>query len=120
MTEGQKRGNGEGEKKTMGHRSTRMNADKRKEIEKLNAAVDAFASAMKARLLEKVEAGYTGWDGGEPLSHIANNMAYDAGNIEEVLFGGPGTAYLVEGIIEPLTVDVANRAMFLWHRRDER
>ena len=38
------------------------------EIDRLNAAVDDFAFAMKAKLAEKVQEGWTGWD--QPASSI--------------------------------------------------
>jgi hypothetical protein len=36
------------------------------EIERLNAAVDAFAEKMKAKLAEKAALGFTGWDAPAP------------------------------------------------------
>lgn|GEM_PF-1486003 len=72
------------------------------EIARLNAAVDQFAAAMKARLAEKARAGWTGWD--------------DPANVSEIY-----TALLAHAAGVPMAagqeVDVANFAMMLWRLR---
>lgn len=69
------------------------------EISRLNAAVDYFACAMKAKLAEKVQQGWTGWD--QPASSIKL-----------------WNALLARGAAIPLArdqeVDIANLAMMLW------
>ena len=37
-----------------------------KEIDRLNAAVDAFAAKMKEKLATKAAQGFTGWDAADP------------------------------------------------------
>jgi len=65
----------------------------------LNAAVDDFAFAMKAKLAEKVQEGWTGWD--QPASSIKI-----------------WNAMLALGAAIPLAkdqeADIANLAMMLW------
>ena len=69
------------------------------EIIRLNAAVDEFANAMKAKLAEKAQEGWTGWDQPESSIKIWNAM-------------------LAQGAAVPLArgheADIANLAMMLW------
>lgn len=69
------------------------------EIARLNEVVDQFAAAMKAKLVEKAEEGWTGWDRPESSIKIWNAM-------------------LAQGAAVPLArgqeVDIANLAMMLW------
>lgn len=69
------------------------------EIIRLNEAVDEFARAMKAKLAEKAQEGWTGWDQPESSLKIWNAM-------------------LAQGAAIPLArgqeVDIANLAMMLW------
>lgn len=71
----------------------------KQEISRLNEAVDLFATCMKARLTEKAEEGWTGWDKPESSTKIWN-------------------ALLAQGAAIPLAkgqeVDIANLAMMLW------
>ena len=48
------------------------------EIERLNAAVDEFAAAIKTRLDEQAAKGYQGWDGAYPARDLASELAGDA------------------------------------------
>ncbi len=41
------------------------------EIDRLNAAVDAFAAKMKAKLAKKAEEGFAGWDAADPETREA-------------------------------------------------
>lgn len=72
------------------------------EMVRLNAAVDAFASVMKAKLLEKAKEGRKGWD-----NPALRNEIY--------------TAMLANGAGVPLAVgmeaSIANFAMMLWYTR---
>jgi hypothetical protein len=69
------------------------------EIIRLHAAVDDFACVMKAKLAEKAQEGWTGWDQPESSIKIWNAM-------------------LAQGAAIPLArgqeADIANLAMMLW------
>jgi hypothetical protein len=82
-----------------------MTAELIVEINRLHAAVDDFASAMKTRLTQKAEAGFTGWDGAYPEGFLWDEIA-EAGAYARTSSDFP-----------KLAVDVANRAMMLWWRR---
>lgn len=77
-------------------------AELESEMVRLNAAVDAFAIVMKAKLLEKAREGRNGWD-----NPALRNDIY--------------TAMLANGAGVPLAAgteaNVANFAMMLWHTR---
>lgn len=77
------------------------------ESARLLDAVDAFAKTMKARLLEKMLVGYSGWNDPKKVSSGSIRMAIyndaldmDCGDIQRI-------------------VDIANRCMFLWYRDKE-
>ena len=78
-----------------------MDQDTQHEIEQLNAAVDAFAIEMKARLREQAIKGYRGWNEPENVDQImamlSNHAAGSAGQ----------------------EVDTANLAMILWFLRQK-
>ena len=78
------------------------------EINRIHAAVDDFASAMKTRLTQKVEEGYCGWDDpdGCPSQPLRQGMLQDA-----VIVHGTHN--------DDKTVDIANRAMMLWYRAND-
>lgn len=85
-----------------------------REIEKLGSAVDGFAAVMKARLERKALDGYTGWDDPAKVADISLTtfLLSDALSYShEMTLGGGGTN-------PDLLVDIANRAMFLWLRKD--
>lgn len=84
------------------------------DIEKLNAAVDAFAGAMKERFQQKVKEGYTGWDGDYPTQNILEEIKRDAEFLHE--------DHCWETRFKPgkLSVDIANRCMMLWYREKNR
>lgn len=69
----------------------------------LDDAVDTFAIEMKKRLRERGEQGARGWDT-DPVQEIAQDMQDDAIRVRHA--GGDKE------------VDIANRAMFLWHRKN--
>lgn len=77
-------------------------AELESEMARLNAAVDAFAAVMKAKLLEKAAEGRKGWD-----NPALRNDIY--------------TAMLATGAGVPLAAgteaNVANFAMMLWYTR---
>jgi len=75
--------------------------------DKRDAAVDDFAKAMKARLDEKAAQGYTGWDEHYPAGKLAHEIYNDAARIL------PETG----GWNDKKGIDIANRAMMLWYRR---
>ena len=74
------------------------------EIDLLNAAVDQFAAAMKARLAQKAHEGWSGWN--------------DPANANAIY-----TAMLAHGAGVPMAagqeIDVANFAMMLWRFRQQ-
>ena len=67
------------------------------ELKKLIQLVDDFAIAMKARLIEKMNQDWHGWDG-----HCIR---------DETLHSS-----LLVNYFEQHYIDVANFAAFLWHR----
>jgi hypothetical protein len=69
------------------------------EIDRLDQAVDDFASEMKARLREQAMKGYRGWDDPENYQRIVDMMVEHA------------------GVAEGQEVDAANLAMILWSLR---
>ena len=75
------------------------------EVNRIHAAVDDFASAMKTRLTQKLEAGYTGWDGEYPSSTLRRELVGDA-------------LELWDTADDWNAVDIANRAMMLWYRSE--
>jgi len=74
--------------------------------EKRDAAVDAFAADIKARLDEKAAMGYTGWDGEHPESDLLRQIKEDA---EHLIDRNAGGRVL-------WTIDIGARAMFLHYR----
>ncbi len=77
------------------------------ESERLCEAVDRFAEAMKAKLLEKLGCRWDGWD---------TRKFIESGECKESLRSH--AACLCE-LDEPEEVDVANFCMFLWHYREK-
>lgn len=65
------------------------------EVEKLNAAVDAFAVRMKARLEQKAKQGFSGWDKASP----------------DLL-----RSLLLDSVTKESTLDLGIYAMMLAHR----
>jgi hypothetical protein len=76
------------------------------EITRLCSAVDAFAAEMKARLYAKVDASYYGWAADSESSPSKGLLAEIHADVVRM----QGTPALKE-------VDIANRAMMLWYRR---
>lgn len=76
-----------------------------KEWKKLRRAVDDFAAAMKERLEDKLDEGYTGWADTWPVDKLEKEIEQD---IYRLCNG------------EPQEIDIACRAMFLWYRRQEK
>lgn len=83
------------------------------EKEKLCAAVDDFANAMKKRLLAKEKQGFSGWDSGDITAYA----------IPTRLFGKAAQLYALinyspqqEKIKDKLLVDIANFAMMIWRK----
>ena len=81
------------------------------ETEKLCAAVDKFAEAMKKRLLQKEKQGFSGWDVGDVTAYA----------IPTRLFGKAAQLYALinyspkpKKIMDKLLVDIANFAMMIW------
>lgn len=72
------------------------------ELQLLDAALNAFAAAMRAALVRKLDAGYSGWD--NPLNgpDIYNAMLSNAAGVT---------------LAREQEVTVANFAMFLWYHR---
>lgn len=78
------------------------------DAKRLNALVDEFASNMKARLIQKVQEGFTGWD---DVNKVSDQSLCD--DISSIAIDWPACS--IEGKIKRAQ-DVANRAMFLWWR----
>ena len=74
---------------------------------KLSTAVAKFTSAMRTRLAQKEKEGYTGWDDNKQIHHktLADAMMDDVKKL------GRGNE-----LNQKLCIDIANRAMMLWHR----
>lgn len=73
-----------------------------KEIEQLDAAVDAFAAVMKARLADKAREGRRGWDDPAAREAIYTTLLAHAAGVP---------------LAAEQEVDVANFAMMLWRLR---
>ncbi len=84
-------------------------------IEKIDAAIDAFASAIKYRMHEKHEAGYTGWDGEYPITELINELIDDAMDIKENIPIKKLKATCTNISLNRAT-DIGARAMMLWYR----
>ena len=74
--------------------------------QKRDKAVDDFAEAMKVRLDEKANEGYTGWDGGFPTKKLRESIDRDSWK-------------MVRDGNDDKAVDIANRCMMLWFRAKE-
>ena len=83
------------------HQNDAMTIDPatQEEINRLDQAVDDFASEMKARLREQAIKGYRGWDDPENYQRIVEMMVKHA------------------AVAEGEEVDAANLAMILWSLR---
>ena len=82
---------------------------------KRDAAVDAFASAIKARLDEKAKQGKKGWDGAYPAYKLACEIAADAVDIARNMpFRRMRTT--LECVMVARATDIAARAMMLHFR----
>lgn len=77
-----------------------------KDIDKINAAIDRFADAIKERMLEKYHQGYKGWDGKYPTEKMALELNRDS--CELIKLNSPAKA----------AIDIGARAMILWHRHN--
>jgi hypothetical protein len=78
-----------------------MDQDTQHEIERLNQAVDDFATEMKARLSEQAMKGYRGWDDPAQYQQIKDMMIHHA------------------SVSTGQEVDAANLAMILWFLRQQ-
>ena len=79
-----------------------IDAATEEEINRLDQAVDEFASEMKARLREQAMKGYSGWDEPQNYQRILAMMMQHA------------------AVAEGEEVDAANLAMILWSMRRRR
>lgn len=70
--------------------------------QKRDAAVDAFATAIRARLDEQAAKGYTGWDAAYPWQALAGEIADDSRSVERAL---------------SKCIDIGARAMMLHFRK---
>jgi len=70
--------------------------------EKRDAAVDAFAQAIKDRLDQKAAKGFTGWDGAYPSDALGGEIADDSHTVERAA---------------RKCVDIGARAMMLHYRQ---
>jgi hypothetical protein len=76
-----------------------IDPETQEEINRLDQAVDDFATEMKARLQEQAMKGYRGWDDPENYQRIVEMMVKHA------------------AVAEGEEVDAANLAMILWSLR---
>ncbi len=83
-------------------------AAKESESALLCDAVDEFAKEMKARLLEKLLVGYSGWN--DPKKVSSDNLRTDI--VDDALD-------MELNDDSEKTVDIANRCMMLWYRDKE-
>ena len=79
-----------------------MSNDKGK-LEDLFLCVDAFAVAMKEKLLQKHREGFYGWNEQENLKGISDSLLIHATKQHEL------------GIMRREEVDIANLAMMMWN-----
>ncbi len=89
-----------------------MHELQREEVARLNRTVDKFAESMKRRLMEKLLKGYSGWDGAHPAGDLCQQIGQDAARI--------ACTGLTEQEISLRSIDIANRAMFLFYRSEVR
>ncbi len=78
-----------------------MDQNTQQEIERLNQAVDNFATEMKSRLREQAMKGYRGWDDPAHYQQIKDMMIQHA------------------SVSTGQEVDAANLAMILWFLRKQ-
>lgn len=76
-----------------------MDQETQQEIERLNQAVDDFATEMKVRLREQAIKGYRGWDDPEYYQQVTEMMLKNA------------------SVSSGQEVDAANLSMILWYLR---
>lgn len=74
------------------------------DFEKITQVIDDFAQAMKNRMKEKLDEGYTGWD--DP-----DNVGETEGRLENAV-----EEHLNDS---PHEVNIANLAMILWYQRTQ-
>ena len=79
------------------------------EIEKINRAIDEFAGAIKARMVEKYHEGYRGWDSKCSPSTERLAIELNRDSCELIKLNDPIKA----------AVDIGARAMMLWRRHNE-
>ncbi len=77
-----------------------MNEDKVKR----DAAVDAYAEAIKSRLDDKAKEGYVGWDGEYQTDDLIDEIVEDAPR----LYSPTGTTAVI---------DIGARCMMVWKRQ---
>ena len=76
------------------------------EIKKINTAVDSFATAIKARMLEKYQQGYHGWDGQCSEASLVLELYRDSCEL------------LLRNNLIKFAIDIGARAMMLWYRHN--
>ena len=76
--------------------------DRLTEKDHISEAVDAFAERMKARMMEKYDAGYRGWDRNVPVSSLIFEVQVDAADLNG---------------LDGKHIDIANRVMMLDYRK---
>lgn len=87
---------------------------KMNEKDRLCAAVDEFADAMKKRLIQKQKQGYDGWASGSIAAYgIPARLFYKASEVWAVV------NFSEKKISKKSLVDIANFAMFLWRKLKE-
>lgn len=72
------------------------------EQDRIGVAVDAFAERMKARMMDKYDAGYRGWDRNVPVSNLIFEVQVDAADLNG---------------LDGKHIDIVNRVMMLDYRK---
>lgn len=80
------------------------------EIKMIEQAVNWFATRMTARMVEKLDAGFSGWDSEYPAGRLYSEITHDA--VGMALNADRG----IDNEDSKRAVDIANRAMMLFVR----
>lgn len=93
-----------------------MSENKNEEWERLQAMVDAFAAEMKARLYQKMQQGYTGWDDPAQVPWLAERASQDALAVSNsIIIHDPVFDRYNPDVRLRYCVDAANLLAMVWH-----
>jgi len=87
------------------------------EIDKINQAVDTFASKIKTRMTNKYNEGYRGWDGEYPESALIKELIADA---EDIKLNTPIKEFPITctHVLNRRLIDIGARSMMIWYRHN--